>query len=829
MRETDPHLRTLSPQQRQLVESRLVKFDLEWTPTALMDAAKSLAPATDPLRLPILAELVKIDLERRWQSSSPLLLEDYLRQFPELGSAAAPPLDLVRAEYLARKQAGDTAEIRHFEARFPEQAEKIKSVLAEAKIAEATHETRASSDTQSKRGGSHLPEQFGRYRIIRLLGQGGMGAVYLARDTQLDRDVAIKAPRFDIHDSPKAVERFHREARAVAALSHPNICPVFDVGAIDGIPYMTMAFIEGKPLSAYLATGKTISAFQAVQLTRKIALTLAEAHRRDIIHRDLKPANIMINQRKEPIVMDFGLARRADNSETRLTQLGAVVGTPAYMSPEQVAGEETGPASDVYSLAVILYEMLTGKIPFEGPAMAVLGQILTQAPPKPSQFRADLDLALEQVVLKALAKKPTDRYPSMREFAEALRAVSTPRATVARVVDAKSTAIAEPAVADSMVFANLQSVEFIPVSPASRPAGQPKAAGHRNLRKWRVPAFVAVAFAILATLAAVIVITMRTQEAIVTVKVHDKDLKVSIDGRSVQVDGSEMRMPLGKHTLHVLVNGTPVEIGKTVEVGVDSRRLVVKLGDAELHGNRFELRQGEEVAIEILMEPVTAVVANAPSLKPAKVSPKPIAGPDEQKAPVIAINLEKGLAAVNPPPIPVVPAAPTWVAPDSLSAPSWAFGPPLIGQNNRELVGDVVTVDNGGISYFESDARDAVLRAKVKFGQGQNAGFGLREQPNNGGNYYAYCYRHPKGHGFFNVAVAVPSGFRDLKTVRRDNFPSGFMDLEFSAVGDLLTFKVNGSTVIEVHDGTHVRGKCNVIAYKARAMFKNIEFKILSP
>jgi serine/threonine protein kinase len=264
-----------------------------------------------------------------------------------------------------------------------------------------------------------LPEQFGRYRIVRQLGQGGMGAVFLAHDTQLDRPVALKVPHFAPEDGPAARERFYREARAAAVLIHPNLCPVYDVGEHAGTTYLTMGYIEGRPLSELLKAGKPVSPRQAAQAVRRLALGLEEAHRHGIIHRDLKPSNIMINRRGEPVVMDFSLARRAATEDARLTQAGLALGTPSYMPPEQANGDiqAMGPRCDIYSLGVILYELLAGRLPFTGAVLTVLTKIVSEDPLPPSAHRPGLDPRLEMICLKAMAKRPEDRYASMRELA----------------------------------------------------------------------------------------------------------------------------------------------------------------------------------------------------------------------------------------------------------------------------------------------------------------------------------------------------------------------------------------------------------------------------
>lgn len=263
--------------------------------------------------------------------------------------------------------------------------------------------------------------QFGRYKIVQVLGRGGMGTVYAANDAQLGRIIALKVPHFDASDGGKTLERFYREARAAAKLNHPNLCPVHDFGEIDGVHYLTMAFVRGAPLSQH--RGRRMEQPKAAALVRILAMALAEAHDAGVTHRDLKPSNIMLDPSGRPVVMDFGLALHTTNNEaSRITQSGVMVGTPAYMPPEQVRGEvdRQGPCCDVYSLGVILYELLAGRLPFEGPPVSVLAMILTTEPAPPSTYRPDLDSRLEAACLTAMAKEPSKRFACMREFAAAL-------------------------------------------------------------------------------------------------------------------------------------------------------------------------------------------------------------------------------------------------------------------------------------------------------------------------------------------------------------------------------------------------------------------------
>ena len=269
---------------------------------------------------------------------------------------------------------------------------------------------------------AQLSGEFGRYRVKKLLGQGAMGSVYLAHDPRLNRLIALKVPSFSEGAPENLIARFVREAQSAANLDHPNICPIYDVGEHGGTRFISMAYVEGRPLSDYIKADRQQSQRQAAIVIRKLALALHEAHERGIIHRDLKPANIMVNKRSEPIVMDFGLARQIDDdADSQLTKAGTIVGTPAYMAPEQLTGtRDLGPATDIYSLGVILYELLTGKRPFSGSVVTVITQVLHSDPPPIEDLRKDASPDLAAICRRAMAKKPADRYASMRNFAEDL-------------------------------------------------------------------------------------------------------------------------------------------------------------------------------------------------------------------------------------------------------------------------------------------------------------------------------------------------------------------------------------------------------------------------
>ncbi len=269
-----------------------------------------------------------------------------------------------------------------------------------------------------------LPMRFGRFELQQIVGRGGFGTVFRAYDTQLDRHVALKIHRRGILETEEQVARFLREARSGGKLNHPNICPVHDVGQLHGNHYIVMGFIDGVPLSKLFSTQHPMPPKTAASILLKLTAALSEAHEQGIIHRDLKPSNIMMDQkRNEPIILDFGLAR-SYVVETDQTQTGQVVGTPAYMSPEQARGPTAavGPSTDIYSLGVILYELITGRPPFVGSLAEIFAQILTAQPSPPAKHRPELDAAISAISLKAMAKDPTQRFTSMQDFGQVLQA-----------------------------------------------------------------------------------------------------------------------------------------------------------------------------------------------------------------------------------------------------------------------------------------------------------------------------------------------------------------------------------------------------------------------
>ncbi len=266
----------------------------------------------------------------------------------------------------------------------------------------------------------------GRYQILEQLGQGGMATVYKAYDTRLERDVAVKVLRTD-QFAPATLERilkrFEREARALAKLTHPNIVGVIDYGEHEGAPYLVMEYLPGGTLKQRL--GKPMPWQDALRLLLPIADALNYAHQHNILHRDVKPSNILLTENGQPMLTDFGIAKILDLEDGQtLTATGVGVGTPEYMSPEQGLGKPVDARTDVYSLGIVLYELVTGRKPFQADTpMAVVLMQATEPLPRPTHFVPDLPEAVEKLLLKALAKQPQDRYASMAEMAAAMERI----------------------------------------------------------------------------------------------------------------------------------------------------------------------------------------------------------------------------------------------------------------------------------------------------------------------------------------------------------------------------------------------------------------------
>lgn len=263
-------------------------------------------------------------------------------------------------------------------------------------------------------------EKIGKYKISGILGKGAMGIVYKALDPDIDREVAIKTVRFDLvseedSENEEIMERFMREAQSAGKLTHPNIITIFDVGREESLTYIVMQYIQGQSLQRLIASGDKLPTTEVVHLYDQICSALDYAHSFGIVHRDVKPGNILLDKEGKPFIVDFGVAR-VDTST--LTQSGTAVGTPSYMSPEQVMGKKVDNRSDIFSLGCILFELLTGRRPFEAESITtVIYKIINEEPPHLSEVKKGLPVGFGHIITKALAKDPKNRYQSCKELA----------------------------------------------------------------------------------------------------------------------------------------------------------------------------------------------------------------------------------------------------------------------------------------------------------------------------------------------------------------------------------------------------------------------------
>lgn len=316
----------------------------------------------------------------------------------------------------------------------------------------------------------------GRYRILKKLGRGGMGAVYLAYDFALGRRIALKVMLPQFAATPEFRERFLREARAAAMVRSDHVVTIYDVGEERGIPFIAMEYLLGHPLDRYLRVKGDLPLSHVLRVARETALGLAAAHELGLVHRDVKPGNIWLEAPRGRVkLLDFGLARAVDD-DTHLTGTGLLVGTPAFMSPEQARGLKLDPRSDLFSLGVLLYRLATGKMPFSGTTtMAVLTSLAVDTAPPARETNPNLPDALEAIIAKLLAKNPADRFASALEVAAALRAAEKSRLVAGRLpADTKAAPLAIHAQTET-VWAGIEASR---ASPRPLEAGTKPVAAH---------------------------------------------------------------------------------------------------------------------------------------------------------------------------------------------------------------------------------------------------------------------------------------------------------------------------------------------------------------
>ncbi|UCF19270.1 MAG: protein kinase [Gemmatimonadota bacterium] len=355
---------------------------------------------------------------------------EYLRQVDrvikaasavEKGNYAAGALADVAARAdqlgkLARVFDGMVAQVRAREERLHEQVRDLKSEIEAARRAARPPEA-ADLDFASLPAGERFAE---RYEIIEVVGAGGMGMVYRARDLELDEDVAIKTLRPELVSDAALTDRFKTEIRLARKISHRNVVRTHDLGEWKGVYFLTMEFVEGITLRELIDSRGQIGVSSTLAIAAQLAESLEVAHERGVVHRDIKPQNLLLDADAVLKVMDFGVARLAERSSTR-TEAGLIIGTPAYMSPEQLLAEPTDARSDLYSVGVVMYECLTGTLPFQANStISLIGKVLNVEPSPPNVINLEVSPALSILILELLAKKPEERLGSARELRERL-------------------------------------------------------------------------------------------------------------------------------------------------------------------------------------------------------------------------------------------------------------------------------------------------------------------------------------------------------------------------------------------------------------------------
>lgn len=465
------------------------------------------------------------------------------------------------------------------------------------------------------------PQLIGRYEIQEIIGSGSFGNVYRAYDPQLDLVIALKVPIRGAFQFPGERERFLREARAAVAVRHPGICPVYDVGeTADGQCFLALGFVDGESLGQRLIRLGVPEPRTTARWVQQIAVAMAEAHHCGIIHRDLKPANIMLDSRSRPVIMDFGLARRDGSDDAVLTQQGQILGTPAYMAPEQALGDQAqvGPLSDVYSLGTILYELLTGQRPHKGKLVDVLSRLGKTVPPAPRTLNAEIDPELESICSKAMALVPGERWASMEQLGAALE--SWLRVTAQ----------------DVPTVVQFPLVDEAPLSPRKR----------HPLRAWfgkHKVISIALTCAIFSFMYLASTVVFTAREGTVKIDVQDPSIGIRIDGSDVSFEN--LALPLILHT--------------------GEHNLEVRHGTLTVETRRFRIETGKHKSLEVTYTPKIPAISLAEKTPPAPLKGEPVK--------LLPSKMElSGAPTVPPEASPSVPVQRNW-SPTILKTVNWVF------------------------------------------------------------------------------------------------------------------------------------------------------------
>ncbi len=656
-------------------------------------------------------------------------------------------------------------------------------------------------------------QQLGGYVVVKKIGEGGMGSVFLAQDPKLGRKVAIKTMRRELAADKSNRDRFEREARAAAAVEHENIVPILHIGeASDGSPFIAMPFLHGEMLDSRLKRDPVCNLGLLLKVAREVADGLAAAHGAGLIHRDIKPGNIWLEgdlsskeqaqQIRRCKILDFGLARSVDKDEAQLTASGAILGTPAYMAPEQARGEKVDRRADLFSLGVMLYRMATGKMPFNGPnAMAVLIALTTETATPSRTANPTLPPALADLIDRLMSKDPAGRPQSAAEVgAEVRRIVKDLQAKKASSVAVPVQVAALPSAAEtsaSLPFAIPPLAEELtePESPpAPRGARRPRAETKRSRAPWFIAAGVAALLALVAVVA-VVVLRVETAEGTVVVEINDPDVEARIKNGKLVLVGSD-----GKDRYTI----TAADRNKKIDTG--SYTIRVEGADGlMLDTSEFTLKKGEKITVRVTLDPKT--VTKKDGLVPI---PKGVPA---------GVPLADAWTALSPP------------APATNWDNNWeAHGP----QDWKLQDGELYNANaNRGWIGTKKEYTDFEIELEYKFGAKGNSGIFLRAWPDGeltGGQFVEIQLIDDDAYKTtaLNCTGAV------FKRVGPDPRPVSKLNewntARVTVVGKRVTVTINGTKCIDADvDFPRPKGVIGLQQLDSSVYFRSVRVRELSP
>ncbi len=635
--------------------------------------------------------------------------------------------------------------------------------------------------------------RLGKYRILKILGHGGMGVVFKAEDPRLQRTVAIKAMLPALAVSASAGKRFLREAQAMAQLEHDHIVRVYQVDEDRGVPFMAMEFLKGEPLDERLKREQKLPAAEVLRIGREIARGLEVAHKAGLIHRDIKPANIWLEGPEARVkILDFGLARAA-SQDSGLTQQGAIVGTPAYMSPEQGRGEPVDARCDLFSLGVVLYRLSTGQPPFLGKdTVSTLVSVATREPPPPITVNSALPTELSALVMKLLAKDPAKRIATAAEVVEALKGIEK---QFTHTTDSReaTVAVAVPVVAkasvDQVLFAVNEAAPAVKktVPPTAQPAPAPVAADRRSLALI-VGAVAVAAFFCLGVIGVGTVLFWPTPHGLIRIEIDDPEIKVSFDDKKLTLkvgDKQDIKVTPGLHGLLVERDGL------------------------SFHTEKFELKKGDTVTLKVQW------------LKNGKLQ---------------VVQAGKGVIGSET------------VNPQAATEAPFFNGKDLTGWEG--LIDQYWSVKNGsivgstlpGVAPFntflcsKNKYKDFELQFQVKLNKAGNSGVQIRSSIHDRGKFAVTGPQADMGDQFWGSLYGENFGGNlkaaDVDLVKKILKEEDFNDYFIRCVGKHVTIKLNGAVTVD--DDFAQLPDDGIIAWQIHGSkplevtFRNIRFKDLS-